>query len=242
MKYSNYKVHYRLHGEVFDFEKEIELPHWKAVLVLQQYILRMGRLGKTESVLDIGCGSGWILRTLANSGLLNLYGVDISRGQYMKQKEKDGLPVAFAEADAYFLPFREESMDVILMSEILEHLETPADAVGEAVRVLRKGGKFLITVPWREKIRHTLCIHCNRKTPINAHVQSFDFERVRKLLENEGLQITNISHLLNKALVLLRIHVLLSFLPLSLWLLVDRAVGLVSNRWTNICACAHRPL
>ena len=242
LKYKDYKEHYRRDGEVFDFEETITSPHQMALVRLQQHVLAIARPKEDESVLDIGCGSGWLLGALGRHGMRRVYGVDLSRGQYLKGKRTRGLQIGFAEGDAYRLPFKESSLDVVLMTEVLEHLESPVVTLKEAARVLRGGGRLVVTVPWRERIYHTLCIHCNKKTPVNAHLRSFDTEGLSDMLSKTGMRVVRVDHLLNKALVVLRIHLLLKFLPSSLWLFVDRTAGLFFSKWTNICARADKPL
>jgi ubiquinone/menaquinone biosynthesis C-methylase UbiE len=60
----------------------------------------------------------------------------------------------FMEASAYSLPFPDETFDLVVCSEVLEHLHNYMDAVDEIKRVLKKGGKFYASVPasWPERI------------------------------------------------------------------------------------------
>jgi hypothetical protein len=52
----------------------------------------------------------------------------------------------------------------------------------EMWRVVRPGGRVLISTPYRERIRYVLCIHCNQPTPIHAHLNSFDEHRLASYL------------------------------------------------------------
>jgi ubiquinone/menaquinone biosynthesis C-methylase UbiE len=51
-------------------------------------------------------------------------------------------------ATAYEIPLPERSFDTVLMSEVLEHLERPQEALSEAFRLLRPGGKMILTAPF----------------------------------------------------------------------------------------------
>jgi ubiquinone/menaquinone biosynthesis C-methylase UbiE len=51
-------------------------------------------------------------------------------------------------ATAYEVPLPDGSFDTVLMSEVLEHLERPQDALAEALRLLRPGGKLILTTPF----------------------------------------------------------------------------------------------
>jgi SAM-dependent methyltransferase len=58
------------------------------------------------------------------------------------------------QADAYHLPFRDEAFDVVLCAEVLEHMHSPALALREFRRVLRSGGKLLLTTPFAFPIHY----------------------------------------------------------------------------------------
>ena len=65
----------------------------------------------------------------------------------MKQAHARGLPVARASADDGGLPFASSSVDVVIMSEFIEHLVDPDNALDEAWRVLMPGGTLLLSTP-----------------------------------------------------------------------------------------------
>ncbi len=81
-------------------------------------------------VLDLGGGAGTYARVMPSStlrlDLRSLPGVDIV-------------------ADAHYLPFADESFGSIVCAEVLEHLENPRQAVSEMKRILRPGGKVILT-------------------------------------------------------------------------------------------------
>jgi len=72
--------------------------------------------------------------------------------EYFKSISEAG--AQFLKGSAYSLPFPDESIDLIVCSEVLEHLHEYNDAVKEIHRVLKPGGKFYASVPatWPEKI------------------------------------------------------------------------------------------
>ncbi len=51
-------------------------------------------------------------------------------------------------ATAYEIPLEDGSFDTVLMTEVLEHLEEPARGLAEAGRLLRPGGKLILTTPF----------------------------------------------------------------------------------------------
>ena len=120
-------------------------------------------------------------------------------------------------ADSFYLPFAKGMFDLVIASEIIEHVVNPADFVKEMHRVVKPKGKVIVSTPYKEKLRYSLCIHCNKKTPVNAHINSFD----EKLLISYAPSKLNWEVFGNKLLIFSRSYVLLKYLPFNLWRLID---------------------
>ena len=113
-------------------------------------------------MLDVGCGEGrHIFGIMQDYPLMKCIGLDMDKEslekaeegyEYFKSISKAG--AQFLKGSAYSLPFPDESIDLIVCSEVLEHLHEYNDAVKEIHRVLKPGGKFYASVPatWPEKI------------------------------------------------------------------------------------------
>jgi len=94
---------------------------------------------KPSSVLDVGCGSGDILRRCKLAGI-EATGVEPSPDLELTR----GLHVIDSEAET--LPFDDASFDWVTMRFVPHHLREPALAFAEAIRVCRSG--FLVAEPW----------------------------------------------------------------------------------------------
>jgi len=92
-----------------------------------------------NKILFIGCGKGNELR-ISEKGIA----FDISSTAVKMAKEKNP-KFNFAIADVHKLPFKKNSFDLIICSEILEHIEYPDQAVAEIRRILK--GTFIASVP-----------------------------------------------------------------------------------------------
>lgn len=96
--------------------------------------------------LDAGCGDG-TYELLLERDFDYLVGLDLTRSNLKIAKEyaKDRNKVDFILADAEHLPFRDLSVDIVLCSEVLEHLYDPLQALSELLRIFRN--TLLLTVP-----------------------------------------------------------------------------------------------
>lgn len=83
-------------------------------------------------VLDVGCGTGF----LKSLGATHAIGIDIRMS-----------PAVTVRASAENLPFRDRIFDLVFAGEVLEHLNAPAQALNEWIRVLRTGGSLCLSTP-----------------------------------------------------------------------------------------------
>lgn len=102
-----------------------------------------GLLHKGTQVLDIGCGAGFLSNELAQSEL-QVTAIDISEQTIKIAAEHDFTKsVRYQVADAYRLPFADQSFEVVTAMDFLEHVERPGDVIKEVSRVLKPGGIFI---------------------------------------------------------------------------------------------------
>ena len=127
-------------------------------------------------------------------------------------------------ADAYHLPFKKNSFDAIIASEILEHVYDPKLFMIKLLEALKPGGRLIITTPYNEKIEYFLCVHCNKPTPKNAHLYSFNEKNIVNFIPQELVNFKT-DKFSNKYLVRLRLNLLMSFLPFGLWKFKDAVIN-----------------
>ena len=119
-------------------------------------------LNESGTMLDVGCGEGrHIFGIMQNYPEMKCIGLDMDDDSLVKAEEGyeffesiSNAGAEFLKGSAYSLPFQNNSLDLIVCSEVLEHLHQYNDAVKEIHRVLKPGGKFYASVPasWPEKI------------------------------------------------------------------------------------------
>lgn len=95
-------------------------------------------------ILDIGCGDGSLLQQMSRCG--DLYGVDIAEAQIEIAKQK-GVDACYCSIDRDLLPYNDKLFDVIISSEVIEHVLVPDKLLVEAHRVLKDDGIFIVTTP-----------------------------------------------------------------------------------------------
>lgn len=98
-----------------------------------------------KRILDVGCGLGTYVERLRQFSD-QVYGIDIEVERVMEGGRR--LPNLLAAA-AERLPFADECFDVVLLHEVLEHVEDDRQSVREAYRLLTPGGKMVIFAPNR---------------------------------------------------------------------------------------------
>jgi 2-polyprenyl-3-methyl-5-hydroxy-6-metoxy-1,4-benzoquinol methylase len=117
----------------------------------RETLLRLVHACDARTILDAGCGEGINLLTLSKAGDWQLEGLELTRDSL--DLARAALPdrVALRQGDVTQLPYDDRSFDLVLGTEVLEHVDDPARALREMARVSR--GRLVLSVPreplWR---------------------------------------------------------------------------------------------
>lgn len=136
-------------------------------------------------VADLGCGSGMILcDVLALKPRWRGQGLDISEAAVKYARRLAGhksIPdrAAFRVGDISRLPFANASLDLVIASEVIEHMPEPEQVFSEISRVLRPGGRLILTMPMESH------------TPAHIHALNRP-EDFRSLCEQAHLNVSRI--------------------------------------------------
>jgi len=109
-------------------------------------------IGTGKRVLDLGCRYGALTKAYVAGN--DVVGVDVDRAA-LAEAAKLGIETRWADLDEP-LPFEDESFDVAVAGELLEHLRFPDRFVEEVRRVLRPGGLFAGSVPNTYRLKSRL--------------------------------------------------------------------------------------
>ena len=130
-------------------EKAIRLGHpsyiWRRgqdrrLNLIRQYVALEGR-----RILDVGCGIGMYVEKFRRFST-DVYGVDVD-AEKVAQASLNMPNISEAPAEA--LPFEDDTFDVIMLHEVIEHVDDDRRAIEEAVRCLKPGGRVIIFAPNR---------------------------------------------------------------------------------------------
>lgn len=104
-----------------------------------------------RSWLDLGCGSGVLTKELLDRGA-DVLAVDGSPGMLKEAKAliggEYGSELTWLQSDVQYLSqVADECLDGVLCSSVVEYVERPHDLLGEAARVLRPGGRMIVSIP-----------------------------------------------------------------------------------------------
>jgi ubiquinone/menaquinone biosynthesis C-methylase UbiE len=108
--------------------------------------LAMSGIQAGQTAADIGAGTGFVTEGLIKRGV-NVIAVDQSDAMLaeMKQRFAGAAGIDYRAGESESLPIENEAVDYVFANMYLHHVEDPARAIVEMVRILKPGGKLVIT-------------------------------------------------------------------------------------------------
>ena len=168
---------------VFDNERRL--------FVLADSVVKL----RPKRILDIGCGSGFlaglIMKELPG---IEIHGIDFSITALKRCKNTS--QVYCVDIERSHIPFKDQAFDLIICSEVLEHLFGPEHVVAEIYRLLTIDGIGIITVPnfsfWRFRLQSLIGMVPNIVSH-PGHFQVFNLELLQKLINKFSFRIVSMS-------------------------------------------------
>jgi SAM-dependent methyltransferase len=124
--------------------------HWGEIENSTEYLIRKYAETSSFKILDVGVGMGRLLERFPDA---EKYGVDISMG-YLSYAKAKGIEVCMSKIEN--LPYFEEYFDLIVSTDVLEHVVDLNLVLSKILFCLKNGGVFILRVPYKEDLRHYL--------------------------------------------------------------------------------------
>lgn len=139
-------------------------------------------------VLDIGCGNGYVLLSLKHKGC-EVFGIEANRNA-VEICSNSGLNVFHGTLEEAHYP--DQFFDVVIMSQVIEHLQSPKKTLKEIYRILKPGGRIYIYCPNVESYLSTLFVKYWHGWHIPFHFYGFTEKTIRRLADEGGFIINKI--------------------------------------------------
>lgn len=137
-------------------------------------------------ILDVGCAMGGFLEFLHQKGFRNLFGVDMTENYVEQAKNSSKFTIELGNADQ--IPFEDNTFDVVVMEQVLEHVHAPVAVFKEIKRVVKTDGVFSIGVP--DALRYQQSNFFDFYwILLREHIQHFDNVHIKILAENNGFEV-----------------------------------------------------
>ena len=171
----------------YEIMHALELRHWWFQGRRRLLLNLLGRVAGAGSgplrILDYGCGTGG--NTSAYGSFGKVFGIEPGSAAVRLAHKRGG--ARYCRTSGTDLPFRDGSFDVVMASDVLEHIQHDGKAVSEIARVLRPGGSTILSVPahgWLFSHHDTALQHFRRYSRL----------ALRDLLERNQLIIRRLSY------------------------------------------------
>ncbi|NEQ67212.1 MAG: class I SAM-dependent methyltransferase [Symploca sp. SIO2D2] len=175
-----------MNREIYENLKEVETRHWwfrgRRKVILDR--IRSLSPKPKMRILEAGCGTGGNFKLLSTFGSVKAFEIDDDSVAYAQSLE-------LADVERGYLPeanpFEDDSFDLIVAFDVLEHIEPHREAVEDLLKCIGPNGKFLITVP-------ALPALWSYHDEQHQHFRRYTKKTLRQTLEENGWEVQKISY------------------------------------------------
>jgi SAM-dependent methyltransferase len=150
-----------------------------------------------ERVLDLGCGAGRFVAALQDAGA-DPVGVELAEAALERARRNVPGAELHALARDGAIPLEDASVDLVWCSEVLEHVPDTAGLLSEVRRVLRTGGRLLLTTPSHDLPRRALIAVLRfdgHFDPLGQHVRFYSRRSLARVLGEFAFEDVHVSHI-----------------------------------------------
>lgn len=162
--------------------------HTRKLREVNKLITNEGKI----KILDVGCASGWFLNEIIKQKPRSKgYGIDIYK-EGINYGKKKYPKLILKKANAEKIPFPANTFDIVICTEVLEHVENPSKVLKEIKRVLNKkgiavieldSGSILFSIAWFTWKKF------NGKVWNDSHLHSFTVKKLENKINKSGLKV-----------------------------------------------------
>lgn len=182
---------------IYNTEKEHQIEYEKGRNLRIKKIREKIREFPHKRILDVGCWTGDIIEVFKES---SLHGVDISEWAVDKARKK-GIDARVIDIEKEELPYDDNFFDVVICSEVLEHIIDQDKILKEIHRVLKPEGVFIATIPnINQPVSFFMQIFLDLPPKMSArykspHLRDFTLKTAKKMFELMGFKTLKIEGL-----------------------------------------------
>ncbi len=164
---------------------ELEPSNWWFVSRRDAIYRFLLNTNTNAQILEIGCSGGQLLLLLASKGFSNVYGIDVSN-EAISRCNKMGIKNV-SVMDGTKTSFRDNTFNIIVASDVLEHINDQNAALSEWKRILRPGGTLILFVP-------AFMFLWSGHDEVNHHFRRYSLKQLNGLLRFSGFKIIRSSY------------------------------------------------
>jgi 2-polyprenyl-3-methyl-5-hydroxy-6-metoxy-1,4-benzoquinol methylase len=170
---------------VYHLHYQREESHWwfaARSTILREIIRRFGNVSPGDTILDIGCGTGALMKALSST--YNMVGIDMSplAVQYSRQRGLNALEMRVQD-----FPRDKYNVRAALLLDVIEHIDEDIEVLKNAAEIVRPDGRVIVTVPaymWMWSAHDVL----------NHHKRRYTATTLRHALESAGLEVVKLTY------------------------------------------------
>ncbi len=167
------------------YHDELEIINWWFKSRQNLIIDLLANTDRKAKILDVGCSGGGLIKKLKEKNFRNIYGIDVSE-RAIEVCKKKGIKRIFL-MDASSTEFKKNTFDVLIASDILEHIKDEKNTLKEWNRILKYGGVLIIFVPAFQFL-------FGPHDEANHHYRRYSRKRLNVLLQNNNFIIKRSSY------------------------------------------------
>ena len=170
----------------YDIELNVERTHWW--FVGRRRLLKLllsSKIHENPLLLDVGCGVGSNLSLLDSMGF-KVIGLD-SEIYSLSLTKRRFSAIPLINGNLLSLPFKTNSIEIIIASDVLEHLEEDTIGIKEIHRVLKQEGEAILTVPAFQFL-------WGIQDEVGSHKRRYSKNQFIKKIEREGFEVLRSSY------------------------------------------------